>query len=329
MMSFINEVLPDTFAQGSSFGRGFDTKIVSLDNRAEYRLPRNATGQRRYTINLNVWGTDELYELYKFYVAVARGSLNSFLMKDWFDYASTTSGTLVYQSTTAFDQPTEQRDTTEWHIRKAYTFGGEQLLQAVPHIVPDSVKVSINGTEYGPGTYYVVDDLAGVIFTSVPPGETSVASVRCGYEHYVRVRFETDVDQLFQIAIHGTDTAELPNVSLIEDLTDYDWSQDWPMGGAREQTLTAINRPRLSQLYGRLWYCTPTGSGQGVELPSLTTPTAKAGGPHFMVFNASVSFSMNIYNDGGTIVKTILPDSGCELWIANHPSAGLTWVCAS
>lgn len=328
-MPFVYEILPEEFSQGSTFGRGFNTKVISLDNDAEYRVARSQTGRRRYTVNLNIWSRDELYELYKFYIAVARGTLNSFLMKDWFDYASTTKGTTFDSITTAFDQDAERIGASNrWRVRKAYQFGSATNYQLVQYLVPGKVKCSIDNVEYPEGIHWTVDTLNGTITVDLEAFEFPVDTVRCGYEHYVRVRFEKEVDSLFQVALHGTDTAELPSISLVEDITPVGWSQDYPMGGARAISLVTFDRPVLNQFYGRVWYCSPQSSGTGVTVPSLTSATAKAGGPHFVVYNGSSTYQMTIWNDEGASLAVLDPASCCTLWIGLHPSGGLVWICA-
>jgi uncharacterized protein (TIGR02217 family) len=328
-MAFINEVMPTYFSQGSAFGRSFDTRIVNLENLAEYRLARNPLGRRRYTVNLNLWEREQLYELYNFYIAVARGSLNSFLFKDWFDYASTPDGVAgegATYTTTAFDQNCEDRTNNRWLIRKAYTYGSQTVQQHVPHVITSTVKCAINGVQYGPGTYWTVNPIEGTIDVTLPPAVVVITSVQCGYEHYVRVRFEKDVDNLFQVALHGTDVGELPSVSLIEDVTNFDWSQDAPMGGGIHKDLVDYSRPTLNQLYGRVWHCTPLEAGCGVVLPSVVSAVAKAGGPHFVVFNASASFTMGIYDEEAVLHATIPTQSCATLWLAPNASGALEWI---
>lgn len=321
--------MPTFFSQGTAFGRSFDTKIVNLDNLAEYRLARTPTGRRKYTVNLNLWEREELYQLYNFYIAVAKGSLNSFLFKDWFDYASTLDGVAGEGATynvTAFDQDCEDRGNFRWLIRKSYSFGGQSVQQHVPHVIASTMKVAINGVEYGPGTYWTVNEVEGTIDVTYPPAVIQILSVQCGYEHYVRCRFEKDVDNLFQVALHGTDMGELPSISLIEDVTNFDWSQDAPMGGGIHQDLVAWSRPRLNQLYGRVWHCTPFAAGTGVELPNPLSVVAKAGGPHFVVFNSDGVLSMGIYDEEGALKATVGPQSCAVLWLAPNSSNVLEWV---
>jgi hypothetical protein len=198
----------------------------------------------------------------------------------------------------------------------------------VPFIKADSFKCAINGVAYGPGTYWDLNFLEGTVKVTNPPSVIVVTSVTCGFENYVRVRFEKDVDNIFQVALHGTEVGELPSVSLIEDLTHFDWSQDYPMGGGIFRELPTFSRPTLNAFYGRVWYCLPLGIGCGVEVPSLISDIAKAGGPHFVVYNSSMAYDVGIYDEEGTLLATVDFNSCATLWIAPNSTGALEWVFA-
>ncbi len=320
-MTYRPEILPDEYAQGSAFGMGFDTRVVELRNGWEQRVQRHS-GRRRYEVNLNIWSTDKLFELYSFFQAVGKGALNSFKFKDWFDYATTEDSVTHNGNATSFDDHAAQSAGGRTvRLTKRYSFGNESHVRFISKLKANTVRMGIGGVEV-PSVDWTLDAEAGLVtFGDAFP----VGSPTWGGEFYTEVRFEEDTDQLFQIALLGKDTGELPSIGLIENLTDYGWSQDFPAGGGHAVTLPILGQKELNQFLGRVWYVTSVDSSSGVVLPDLFE--TRPGGPHFLVFNGNASLNINVYDAfQGNIVATIPALQALEIWILINNAGDLAWV---
>lgn len=322
-MSYRAEILPDIYAQGSAFGLGFDTRIVELRNGWEQRLQRH-DGRHRYEVNLNIFGTDKLYTLYEFYQAVGRGALNSFKFKDWFDYATTADGVTHNGQVIDFnDQATQSAGGRTVRLVKRYTFGNETYVRWIRKPKANTVRMALAGAEI-PSNEWVLDEETGLVtFGGVNP----VGQPTWGGEFFTEVRFEEDVDALFQIALLGKNTGELPSIGLVENLTEYGWSQDWPAGGAHAEALPANGTKLLNQFLGRAWGLTTVDNSSGVVLPDILE--GKTGGPHFLVFNGNPGGgnNLNLYDsDGVTVLAVIAPKGAREVWLLVSTLGDKVWV---
>lgn len=317
-MTFRPETMPDIYSQGSSFGLGFDTRITALDSGAEERLSRSP-GRRQYEVNLSIWDTAQLMELYKFFLAVARGSLHSFRFKDWLDYATTEDGvTHNGNAVSSTDDVLQLVSGRTYRLTKTYTFGNESYTRNLRHIKLNTFVMQRNGADT---MDYVLDDVNGLVTIG---GTASITSATFGCEFYTQCRFGDDTDKNFQIALYGKDTGELPSVQLIEDVTDYGWSQDFPAGGAFARTLPPNGFLELNQALGRVFWVQPVDAISVVRLPELTE--ARAGGPHFAIFNASGSFNLTVQLPDGTPFATLVPFAMVEAWIGVNAAGDLVWL---
>lgn len=316
-MTYKAVFMPDQYAQGSTFGIGFDTRIVALESQYEDRSSRG-NGRRRYNINLDVWSTAQLYELYKFYMAVGRGALFSFKFKDWLDYATTSDGvTHNGEVVTGFDNPLQLISGRTYRLIKTYFSQGETITRFLRKVNQVSFLTAVNG---GLTNDYVLDHEEGIVTF----GDTfAINQATFGCEFYTQVRFTKESDDAFEIALLGKNTGSLPSVSLIEDLTPHGWSQEWPAGGAIARVMSPATEMDLNQFFGRVWHVTPADAISFVVLPELLD--AKAGGPHFLIFNAS-AFVLGVKDDAGVSIATISSLGSVDVWIGVDASDDLFWV---
>lgn len=317
-MSYKPVTMPDKYAQGSSFGIGFDTRIVTLENNHEERTARGI-GRRRYTVNLDIWSTEDLYELYRFYVAVGQGALNSFRFRDWLDYATTSDGvTHNGQSVTAFDMPLQFVGGRTYRLVKNYNYGLESYSRLLHKVDVGTALFSRNGNQTSD---YVFDQEAGIVTFG---GVGTISTAQFGCEFFTQVRFTKETDEAFEIALLGKDTGSLPSVSLIEELTEHGWSQSWPAGGAIARDLPLLGDTTLNQALGRVWHIVPHDNSSSASLPDLLE--AKAGGPHFLIFNGSDSFPLLIKDPDGNTVMSLAPLTGVDAWVGVNTNDDLYWA---
>lgn len=317
-MTYRNEVLPEEYAQGSSFGIGFDTRIVELESGSEHRVMRH-NGRRRYSVNLDIWGTDKLFELFEFYTAVANGALHSFKFKDWLDYATTEDAvTHNGQTTSEFDYALQFVAGRTYRTVKTYSFGNETYTRFLRKLVDDAtLKFAVNGAQT---MDYVIDTEEGLVTFG---GSFFISTATWGGQFYTVVRFAEDTDELFNINLLGPDNGELPSIQLIEDITDYGWSQDFPAGGAHAVVLPTEGSVVLNQFLGRVWSVTTIDVLSRVILP--TKLDARAGGPHFFVFNSG-SFNFDIHDDNDVYMVTLGPDNGIDFWLGADVNGNVFWI---
>lgn len=318
-MSYLAKILPDIYAQGSTFGAGFDTRIIQLESGHEHRTARSGL-RRRYEVNLNIFSTDDLYQLYLFYVAVARGALNAFKFKDWLDYATTISGvTHNDEDITEFDNALQFAGGRTYRLVKTYQSQGESFTRFLRKPRLGKVLFAVNGA---PTVDYVLDSEEGLVTFGGALGAIATATFGC--EFFTQVRFTKDTDDAFEIALLGPDTGELPSISLVEDLTEHGWSMEFPAGGSFVRVLPADSGIVLNQHLGKLWHIEPVDNLSYVKLPDLFQ--ARAGGPHFLVFNGSLTFTLNMLDQGDLNIGTIPALGSVELWIAVDTAGDLLWV---
>lgn len=317
-MTYKAVTIPDKYAQGSTFGIGFDTRIIALENQHEERSARGI-GRRRYTVNLDAWSVADLYELYRFYVAVAQGSLYSFRMRDWLDYATTVDGvTHLGNDVTAFDQPLQLVGGRTYKLVKNYNFQLETYSRLLHKVDLTTAKFSRNGSET---MDYFLDEEQGLVTFG---GTAPIATATFGCEFFTQVRFTDDTDKAFDIALLGRDTGSLPSISMIEDLTDHTWSQYWPAGGAIARTLPSQVTTTLNQYLGKVWHVEPPDNSTSVKMPDLFD--AKPGGPHFLIFNGSATFNLNVLDPNDVLMAVVPPLTGVDVWVGVNTLGNLYWV---
>lgn len=309
-MGFHNVQLPTEFSAGSLFGPSFVTRILELDNMQEHRLTRGPVGGRRlYSLSKGIANLDSLYQLYEFFMA-RQGAANSFRLKDWLDYASTSTGSTHRNGdvSVAFDdQILVSITSTTYQLVKRYVSGGQEVIRTIDKPVSGTIKVGDTGGEITSG--FTVNNQTGVVtFDSAP-----TAPVTGGYEFDVACRFEQDTESAFQIAIEALDTGSLGDIRCIEDVNPAPVSQDFNFGGAINHGAFTADI-QISELDGRLQRFESTTASLSILLPDETN--LAVGGPYFLLANEGTQSLVVKDSGGSTIVGTFATGKQVEMWLA-------------
>ncbi len=320
-MGFHDVRLPTQFSVGSLFGPSFNTKIISLDSGAEFRIGTGPdAGRRSYSLERGIDSLSSLYTLYEFFVARS-GALNSFRLKDWLDYATTPSGTThlpkdVPDVVTNTDEDLVLVSGNTYQFVKRYVSGSQTIVRTLTKLVAGTALVR---DDTGPLTAGLTwDYLNGrVTLAGAPTG-----TVTGGCEFDVPVRFAEETDRAFLIAIDAIDTGSLPEIRCVEDVDPVTVSQDFPYGGALNHGDIGGN-VALSDLSAKVHVAAPTTTGKKFILPDYSN--MPLGGPYFMVFNAGTQ-AMEVENHLGTdVVNPLAISSGNTLWLGVNSAGTKTW----
>jgi len=176
---------PDDISFGSSGGPEFSTSIVTSSAGFEQRNSEWSQARAKYNVAYGVRTDAQLSALIAFFRA-RMGKAFAFRFKDWADYQSAPIGSSI----TALDQVlgTGNGNTRTFTFLKAYTSGGYSLVRPMTHLVADTVRLSLQGTEVSSG--FVLDTLAGTVTFDAAPATGVI--VRAGFAFDVPVRFDTD-----------------------------------------------------------------------------------------------------------------------------------------
>lgn len=306
--------LPEKFSVGSLFGPGFKTKITETDSGAESRIQRYpAHGRRSFNLSRGISGLEDLQELHEFFI-VRGGAENSFLVKDWSDYATTLSWTTHRETDTSVSQTDVvigigDGTTQNFQLIKKYESGDITVIRPLRKPVEDTVQVALNGSSSG--FTFTVNYATGVVTITPAPGSGIEVSAGCEFD--VPARFEVDTDEKFQIAIRAINSGELPDINVVEDLDPISVSQSKDFGGAKDHGTISADAT-LSELNGVMQRYTPSTTGLKLFLPSVTT--TQLGGPIFTIINGSSLRTLLLRNNADTAtIAAIGATDTVEIWL--------------
>lgn len=325
-MSFAEVQLPTKFSAGSFFGPGFRTKITELENMHERRFSHAPVGgRRRYDLSRGIANLDDLYEIYEFFIA-RDGAFTGFRLKDWVDYASTSTGSTHRPGDSALafgDQVIGVGNGTEtrFQLVKRYTSGSTVKSRTIFKPVSGTVVVGINGVSQASG--WAVDTTTGIITFDSAPGNG--LNVTAGFEFDTPVRFAESTDEALQISIQAMDTGELPAIECIEEINPATVSQTFEAGGAQDLgDMSSGSTFSITQIGGMAVRCAPAVAGKVIQLPSEdTVPT---GGPIFVIKNNG-SASVQIQTSAGGVVLSALAAGDSSILFLTQDSVGAkSWI---
>ncbi len=268
-MPYHNIVFPETISQGSSFGLGYDTRVLELENGLENRLPRMvAWGRRRYNIARGIASRVEARQVLQFY-KLRQGALYSFKIKDWSDYATTASGYVdATNAVTPFDQSLQLISGSNYQCVITVSDSAASVTRPIKKLIPGTLRVAVNGTEKFSPADYNVDTETGVVTLNTAGG--ALVNVTAGFQFYTVVRFATETDQNLDLVLQATQSsASVPDILLIEDVDDTVVSQIFPSGGTYTSTVAGSSYAMLSQLNGRFQVWNFNAGSSGLKLPPL------------------------------------------------------------
>lgn len=195
---FVEQIFPDTIAEGARGGRGWSTDLVRNRGGFEKGNANWGTPLGRWEVGQVNRDFDETRRLQQFFHGVARGKLNSFRFHDRKDAKMNRVTALRLTSTT-------------YQMRQNYLWStGNNLILLVkkPFMNDNTLVVTLGGTEV---TDYTVDTTTGILTFGSAIATTTTVRVTGGY--HIPVRFDTDYFEPEQIDV-GVWT--WPSVPLVE-----------------------------------------------------------------------------------------------------------------
>lgn len=211
-MAFLDVSFPTLINLGSPAAKpAYDTVVVGT-GRYEQRIALQANPRRMYRVDLSFADEVEMAELVAF-VSLAQGKLNSFRFKDWSDY---TLGGYVDGSGFHVDTPVEigtgDAATTDFQIKKSYTYGASTVWRDVTKPVSGTVTVYLDSVLQSSG--YTVDYSTGVVTFSSAPGVGVVVTVACEFD--VPCRLDTDEPEFVLDTVRSGNIASISLVEVAE-----------------------------------------------------------------------------------------------------------------
>lgn len=321
-------IFPETLSQGASFGIGFDTNILSLENGSEFMVPRMAAwGRRKYNVARNSMTRSEVNQLMQFYV-LRGGSRDSFKFKDWLDYATTTTGYVdATNQITPFDVTLQLVSGQVYQCVRTISDAGGSVVRPIEKIKASTFRCAVNGTEvFSPGSFTLNAESGQVTFSS---GLGAIATATAGFEYYVVVRFAAEADQNFEALLGATQASgSIPAISLIEDVSRTQVTQYQFFGGSFAQTVPTGATENLSMLNGLFQSWSFASSTSHLQLPDIDImPT---GGPVFILYPSATTGSNvhRINTSSGALVGYMNLNQVVEMYVFYDASGVKTWIAA-
>lgn len=203
MVDHPSAILSDKIAVGFTSGPEFLTAITTVAGGYERRNARRASPRWKFNFSGAELNASDIRSLLDFYMG-RRGSLYSWLIRDWWNYQLIDETILV----------ADGGETTA-QITKTYDASGTPFTRNIKYIASGTLKVFIDGSEDTGAT-----QTNGVITFSgaLTAGEVvTVGTTAIPTEYYFPVRFVNDFAGL-QMTSKSANYGDLPNFDAIEVL---------------------------------------------------------------------------------------------------------------
>tara|TARA_R110002096_G_C14661938_1_gene728443 strand:- start:37182 stop:38159 length:978 start_codon:yes stop_codon:yes gene_type:complete len=312
-MGFHDVLFPTNMSAGSGFGPGFNTSVVVLGSGAEQRVARWAAAKRRFNAAFSVRKPADLYSIIEFYIARV-GPANSFRVKDWSDYATTSSGSThnpLDNATTNADVQIGTGDGTEvdFQLFKQYVSGSQTVNRNVYLPVAGSVKIAINAVDQTDGVDFTFNTTTGLVTFTVAPVNT--LPITAGFEFDVKARFGKEVDLSMPVNLGEFNIGDIPDIPIVEVREENpDPEMAWHGGSAPALTTAANYSVTLAE--GRMHRVTPTAN---IEVTLPNEVLIEAGGPIFAFDNQSGTFTVELLYEDGSSIEVIPVSTFREVWL--------------
>lgn len=329
-MAFANVLFPTDISRGSLGGPGFNTEVIETDSGFEERIARWDQPRHRFDAGYSIREYSELYVVKRFYYA-RRGAFESFRYFDWFDHATTPTGTLRFEDddvVTALDHEIGVGDgsNTTFQLSKKYP---DDVLDATRNIVlpvttpnfSNTVLVAVDGVVQTFGVDYTVNDVTGVVTFTTPPPVNDVVTAGC--EFHVKVRFSEAADEWLAMSADdfGSGSAS-PSIPLVEVRDELPVPQGFFPGGSR--------------LYSNVQASLSVHPGQAlvhsldVQTTSLTVQVPRAddlvGGGAWLVLHNSGSDSIDVETTDAVSLGSLAASGVLVLYLSVDSSGAKTWI---
>lgn len=166
-MSFLEIRFPTEISYGASGGAEFSTDVTVLGSGFEQRNARWAAPRAQWNVATAIKNSAELDQVFDFF-RVVKGRLKGFRWKDWMDFKST-EDMLAVISATDQDIGTGDNTTTQFQVRKNYTFGAETVARDIKKLVTATTTIAVAGNIV---TNWSVDTNTGLMSFSIRHSKT-------------------------------------------------------------------------------------------------------------------------------------------------------------
>lgn len=205
-MTFHDDPLTADDSYGLKGGSGFNTGIVQLQSGAEERIGRWGSALRTFDAARTV-KTRAIAAYYETFWQARQGSLHTFPVKDWRDYASTADGATPSftgagggaLAVTNVDQSlgTGDGSNKNFQLVKKYVRGSIVRTRNITRPVSGTVLIS-KDVGAGPvaqtlGVDFTVDLSTGIVTFATAPAVGAL--IKGGFEYYVHCRFDKSIDE--------------------------------------------------------------------------------------------------------------------------------------
>lgn len=321
-MGFHNTRIATNLSRGSSFGPGFNNRLIELQSGQHQATSKwGGGGKRRYNLAYAIRKPVDLAAVRDFYIA-RNGALHTWRLKDWEDYATSPSGTTHNPSDSAVSNTdvtigTGDGSTTQFQLFKRYVDDVNTTNRTIEHPVESTVTVAVDGVAQVRDTDYSVNDTTGIITFGTAPGDT--LAITAGFEFDVEARFGPSVGQSLDIDLDEFNLGSITSIDVIEELPGSVKDPEMAWHGWAKDHGTQGSPVTITLSDGRLHAIAPSVAGLNFILPDITN--MPEGGPVFAVSNDSGSNTLDImYSDNATTVVTVAAGGFVELWVV--PSGG-------
>ncbi len=290
-MGFHEELLDPTISLGSTFGPGFKHSVIEMVNGQQEATSYMTQARHRFDFVKQVMKTKTQGPLKSFYLAVAHGLSNGFLVKDWSDYMTTQHGSEIGEgavAVSATDQTFGFGDgsTKVFQLYKRYISGAYSYVHTIRKPVSGTVLISHNNVTQSSG--FTIDYTTGEVTYSTAPALGVV--LKWGGHFYVPCKFDKEIDDLLEMSIDEWDanSASIPASEIVNPLPvdeDYDYGFS--------STLQFGANINLQKGHGRFLRLDPTAGSLRAYLPLKAN--VKGGGAHFYLENVG-SNAVAIYD---------------------------------
>jgi uncharacterized protein (TIGR02217 family) len=155
-MAHLEILFPEDISYGAVGGPAWNTSTVKRSSGFEQRIKRWSTPLWMYDVSKNIRSQSEMNSVHDFFVAVAEGSYNSFLFKDWADYTVLAADGRLGTTAVGTGEPTYQ-------MYKRYTYGARTFDRAIKKPKASSVSVYRGGVLQTETTHFTYDTTTGIV----------------------------------------------------------------------------------------------------------------------------------------------------------------------
>lgn len=324
-MSFHDILFPDEVSRGARFGPGHNTAIHTQQGGSEERVGLWETPRHRFRFSLEDHEPEEVLAIRDFVVA-RRGALFSFRIKDWSDYATTSTGTLHNKDDVAVDDEDVEIGTgdgseTQFQLVKFYE-PASLYTRARNITLPRSgtVVLALDGVAQTEGTDFSVNYTTGIVTLASAPA-TGV-SITAGFEFDVLVRWDAGVDEFLGLEVRDFDHVDLPDLDAVEVRDELPVPGERYPGGSKfhENLMTDVS---ITQAEGLHHDVEASATSLKVYLPRADD--LARGIFQFSIHNAG-AFAFDVVNDEDAVVINVDSDETALLHLGTDSGGSKVWI---